>query len=96
MERKRVGLALGGGGARGMAHVGVIRTLEREGIPIDCLAGTSAGSLVGAAYAAGIQGQALLEMALQIRWRDIARLIWPRQGIFSFEPLESYLIRRSF
>jgi len=57
------------------------------------VAGTSAGSLVGAAYAGGIQGQALLEMALQIRWRDIARLIWPRQGIFSFEPLESYLIR---
>jgi len=93
MERKRVGLALGGGGARGMAHVGVIRVLEREGIPIDCLAGTSAGALVGAAYAAGIQGQELLEMALRIRWRDIARPVWPRQGFFSFERLESYLIR---
>jgi NTE family protein len=76
-----------------MAHVGVIRALEREGIPIDCLAGTSAGALVGAAYAAGLQGQTLLEMALQIRWRDIARPVWPRQGFFSFERLEQYLIR---
>jgi NTE family protein len=50
--RKRVGLALSGGGARGLAHVGVIGLLEREGIPIDCIAGTGAGSLVGAAYAA--------------------------------------------
>ncbi len=91
--RKRVGLALGGGGARGMAHVGVIRVLEREGIPIDCIAGTSAGSLVGAAYAAGIRGHALLDMALELRWRHIVRLAWPRQGFLSFEKLESYLVR---
>jgi NTE family protein len=89
--RKRVGLALGGGGARGMAHVGVIRVLEREGIPIDCIAGTSAGSLVGAVYAAGIRGHRLLEMALQIRWRDIAQLVWPRQGFVSFAKMEAYL-----
>jgi len=76
-----------------MAHVGVIKVLQREGIPIDCLAGTSAGALVGAAYAAGIRGHDLLEMALQLRWRDIARPIWPRQGFLSFEPLESYLLQ---
>jgi NTE family protein len=76
-----------------MAHVGVIRVLEREGIPIDCLAGTSAGALVGAVYAAGRSAHELLEMALQIRWRDIARLVWPRQGLFSFDRLESYLIQ---
>jgi NTE family protein len=76
-----------------MAHVGVIRVLEREGIPIDCLAGTSAGALVGAVYAAGIRGHELLEMALQLRWRDIARPVWPRQGLLSFAPLESYLIQ---
>jgi NTE family protein len=93
MSRKRVGLALGGGGARGMAHVGVIRVLEREGIPIDCIAGTSAGSLVGASYAAGIRDQRLLEMALHLRWRDIARLVWPRQGFVSFERMESFLVR---
>jgi NTE family protein len=88
---KRVGLALGGGGARGMAHVGVIRVLEREGIPIDCIAGTSAGSLVGAVYAAGVRGHRLLEMALQIRWRDIAQIVWPRQGFVSFARMETFL-----
>ena len=90
-ERKRVGLALGGGGARGMAHVGVIRVLEREGIPIDCIAGTSAGSLVGAVYAGGLRGDRLLDMAMRLRWRDIARFVWPRNGFVSFARLETFL-----
>lgn len=92
MSHKRVGLALGGGGARGMAHVGVIRVLEREGISVDCIAGTSVGSLVGAACAAGIGADRLLEIALQFRWRHIARLVWPRQGFFSFDRLETYMV----
>lgn len=53
-DRPRLGLVLGGGGARGLAHIGVLHVLEREGIPIDCLAGTSMGGLVGALYAAGV------------------------------------------
>ncbi len=91
--RKRVGLALGGGGMRGMAHVGVLHVLEREGIPIDCVAGTSVGSLVGAGYAAGLGAQELQELANRIRWRDIARLAWPRRGLVSFEKLERWLER---
>ena len=51
---KRIGLALGGGGARGLAHIGVLRVLEKEAIPIDLLVGTSIGALVGGAYASGI------------------------------------------
>jgi NTE family protein len=90
--RLRVGLALSGGGARGLAHVGVIRVLEREGIPIDCLAGTSAGSVVSVAYAAGIRGDRLLQMALQIRWRQLARPVFSRRGLVSFARLESYLL----
>lgn len=50
---KKLGLALGSGGARGWAHIGVIRALERAGIPIDYIAGTSIGAFVGAIYAAG-------------------------------------------
>lgn len=91
-KRARVGLALGGGGARGLAHVGVLLVLEREGIPIGCIAGTSVGSVVGAAYAAGLRGEQLREMALQIRWRDIARPVWPRDGLVSFAGLESFLV----
>jgi NTE family protein len=53
-RRKRIGLALGGGGARGLAHIGVLMVLEREGIPIDLIVGTSIGALVGGAYASGI------------------------------------------
>ena len=53
-RRKRIGLALGGGGARGLAHIGVLRVLEQEGIPIDLLVGTSIGALVGGAYASGM------------------------------------------
>ena len=50
-NRIKVGLALGGGAARGLAHIGVLEVLEREGIPIDMIAGTSIGALVGALYA---------------------------------------------
>jgi NTE family protein len=58
-KRKRVGLALGGGGARGLAHIGVLRVLEKEEIPIDLIAGTSIGALVGGAYAAGASSDEL-------------------------------------
>ncbi|MBW2022915.1 MAG: patatin-like phospholipase family protein, partial [Deltaproteobacteria bacterium] len=52
-RRKKIGLALGGGGARGMAHIGVLRVFEKQGIPIDIIVGTSIGALVGACYACG-------------------------------------------
>jgi NTE family protein len=58
-KRKRIGLALGGGGARGLAHIGVLRVLEGEGIPIDLIVGTSIGALVGGAYASGISADEL-------------------------------------
>ncbi len=52
--RPKIGVALGGGGARGIAHIGVLRVLEREGIPVDCLSGTSIGGIVAAGYASGM------------------------------------------
>ena len=92
--RKKLGLALGGGAARGLAHVGVIQVLEGAGIPIDCIAGSSVGSLVGASYAAGFRGDRLRELALTTHWRDLARLIWPDNGFVSFEPMERLLTDR--
>lgn len=62
-RKKRIGLALGGGGARGLAHIGVLRVLEREKIPIDLIVGTSIGALVGAAYASGISPDELRKRA---------------------------------
>jgi NTE family protein len=62
----RIGLALGGGAARGFAHIGVIKALESQGIQADIVVGTSAGSVVGAMYAAGNNGFALQKMALEM------------------------------
>jgi len=63
--KKKIGLALGGGGARGLAHIGVLEVLEREEIPIDMIAGTSAGALVGAAYAQGIDITQMKNLAIE-------------------------------
>src|SRR4051812_27973760 len=52
--RPKIGLALGGGGTRGLAHIGVLRVLQREGVPIDYICGTSMGAIIGGFYAAGV------------------------------------------
>jgi len=62
-HRPVVGVALGGGGARGIAHIGVLRVLEREGMPVDCIAGTSIGGIMAAAYASGFTPDQLEEEA---------------------------------
>ena len=71
--KPRLGLALGGGGALGWAHIGVIRALEDAGIEIDCVAGTSIGSIVGAAYLAG-KIDDLEKIARDIDWKRLLRL----------------------
>ncbi len=90
-NRKRVGLALGGGAARGLSHVGVLMGLTRAGIPIDCVAGTSMGAMVGAAYCAGLEVADLLEIAAHTGWRHISRPAWPTQGLLSFAKMESWI-----
>ena len=67
-ERPKVGLALGGGVARGLAHIGVLSVLEQAGVPIDCVAGTSVGSLIGAAYCAGLTVDDLKGIATHTGW----------------------------
>ncbi|MDI6804128.1 MAG: patatin-like phospholipase family protein [Bacteroidota bacterium] len=67
----KIGLALSGGGARGIAHIGVIIAFEEEGIPIDYIAGTSMGSIVGGLYAAGYSGEAQKDIVHQIDWEGI-------------------------
>lgn len=90
-ERKRVGLALGGGAARGLAHIGVLAVLEEHNIPIDCVAGTSMGAMIGAAYCAGIEIRELLEIAETTGWRHISSLTWPHQGLLSFRKMEAWM-----
>ena len=87
----RVGLALSGGAARGMAHVGVLRALLENEIRIDCIAGTSAGSIVAGAFAAGMSVDQLEDFGRKLRWRDIGRMTMSRLGVQSNERLEQYL-----
>ncbi|MDX1415567.1 MAG: patatin-like phospholipase family protein [Candidatus Promineifilaceae bacterium] len=89
--RRRVGLALGGGGARGLAHIGVISVLEAARIPIDFVAGTSMGAMIGAAYCAGIEVPQLLENAKSTTWWQISRPTWPRHGWLSFDKMERWI-----
>ncbi|MDY7079778.1 MAG: patatin-like phospholipase family protein [Chloroflexota bacterium] len=91
----KVGLALGGGGARGLAHIGVLKVLEQEGVKIDCLAGTSMGGLIAAGYAAGLNPSSLEEEAL--RMTSLRRLLaladpsLPRRGLFEGQKVREYL-----
>lgn len=87
----RVGLALGGGAARGFAHIGVIQVLEENGIKIDYVTGTSAGSLVAALYASGRNGSALAAMADQMDESAFADWAFPGRGLIRGEALARYV-----
>ena len=87
----KVGLALSGGAARGMAHVGVLKVLLENKIPIDCVAGTSAGALVGGAFASGMSISQIAEMCAKVRWSLLGRFAFSRFGILSTEPMRKYI-----
>jgi len=79
-RRPHIALALGGGGAKGAAHIGVIKVLEEMRIPVDCIAGTSMGAIVGAAYATGMSAQQLEQLITAVDWKEILASA-PRQDI---------------
>jgi NTE family protein len=89
----RIGLALGGGAARGFAHVGVIKALEARGIHPDIVAGTSAGSFVAALYAAGYHGLDLQRVALQFEQSSITDWSLPSRGLFKGQALQDFVNR---
>ena len=70
-NRPRIGLALGGGGARGIAHISVLRKIEELRIPVDCIAGTSMGALVGGLYASGMSVDDMEELVLSTDWKRL-------------------------
>lgn len=79
ISRRKIGLALGGGGARGLAHIGVLKVFAREGIPIDVVAGTSMGGIIGAALAAGASISDMETEALKVRRRrEQIKLVDPK------------------
>jgi len=75
--RPKLGLALGSGAARGLAHIGVLKVLEEADIPIDIITGTSMGAFIGAMYAAGVPVAQMEQVALEIDWLSMARLLAP-------------------
>ena len=93
-NRPTIGLALSGGAARGIAHVGALRALAEHNIPVDYIAGTSAGSLVGSAFASGMPVDQIEELGREMRWRDVGRMTMSRLGVQSNERLEQYLRER--
>ena len=89
----KIALALGGGAARGFAHIGVIKALEAQGIRPDIIVGTSAGAVVGALYAAGNNGFDLQKIALQMQESEVSDWSLPDRGIFKGDALQNFINR---
>jgi NTE family protein len=92
-ERPRVGLALAGGFARGIAHIGVLRVLQEAGIPIDCVAGTSVGALIGAGYCAGASLEEMQNIGSVTSFADFGRWTPSWLGLATNQRMEKYLAR---
>lgn len=97
-KRPRIGLVLGGGGARGLAHIGVLRILQEEGIPIDVITGTSVGALIGGLYAANVPIEKMERLAEDIGWEKITNLsaeaivkLLTAEKLLSTEKMEKYI-----
>ena len=94
-RRPRVGLALAGGFARGIAHIGVLRVLREAGIPIDCVAGTSVGALIGAGYCAGASMDLMQNIGALTSFADFGRWTPSWLGLATNQRMEKYLARFS-
>jgi NTE family protein len=92
-ERPLVGLALAGGFARGIAHIGVLRVLQEAGIPIDCVAGTSVGALIGAGYCAGASLEEMQNIGSVTSFADFGRWTPSWLGLATNQRMEKYLAR---
>jgi NTE family protein len=92
-RRPRVGLALAGGFARGIAHIGVLRVLREAGIPIDCVAGTSVGALIGAGYCAGASLDLMENIGTLTSFADFGRWTPSWLGLATNQRMEKYLAR---
>ncbi len=95
MERKKVGLALSGGAARGFAHLGVLKAFKENDIPIDFIAGTSAGSFAGGAYASGMSIESIVEIGKKISWYKVSELSFSARGLISNAPIAE-LVKNTF
>src|SRR6266581_6862982 len=86
-----IAFVLGSGGARGFAHVGVLKVLDDAGIRADLVVGTSAGGLVGAFYAGGIRNEELVEAALAVHREQLVDFVFPNRGFIEGDRLRTYM-----
>ena len=93
MRRAKIGLALSGGGMRGLAHIGVLSVLEEEGIPVDFIAGTSMGGIIALLYAAGVPPKRLREVGEEVHLLQIASPDPSRRGLIGHEKMRAFLAR---
>ncbi len=92
-KEPRLGLALGGGFARGIAHVGVLRAFEKAKIPIHFISGVSAGSIVASAFASGSSSYEIEQVAIKMRFSDVARWRISWEGLVGSDPMRKFLAR---
>ncbi|MFH1594198.1 MAG: patatin-like phospholipase family protein [Candidatus Omnitrophota bacterium] len=90
-KKKKVGLALGGGAARGIANIGVLKVLEKERVPIDLIVGSSIGSLIGAAYSLGVPTHTMEKYATKFTWQSLADFSISRTAILRGKRLENII-----
>lgn len=88
---QKIGLALSGGGARGFAHIGALRALVENDIPIDLIAGTSAGSFVGGAFASGLSVDEITEIGGKLTWFTVAGFSYSPKGFFSNAAMGNFI-----
>ncbi|PKR78519.1 esterase [Halalkalibacillus sediminis] len=91
MSRPKIGLALGSGGARGFSHLGVIKVLEENDIPVDYVAGSSMGALVGSFYCAGQSVEHMYQLALTLKKKYFMDFTVPKMGLVQGERVKSYI-----
>lgn len=94
MGKRKVGLALGSGLARGLAHIGVLKVLQSEGIPIDMIAGTSAGAVIGAICAQGKEAGLMADLARGLDWKKMISLVdlaVPKTGLIGGRKIKNWL-----
>jgi len=93
IKQSKIGLVLGSGAARGLAHIGVIKVLEENNIPIDCIAGSSIGAMIGGLYASGLEIAEIEKIALNLTNRDMFSLVDPRvgKGLVKGEKIKSFI-----
>ena len=88
----KIGLALSGGGARGIAHLGMLRALEERGVTFNCISGASVGAIIGALYAQGMKADEILDIILKTRILSSLRPAWTLRGLLSMDRIQSLLL----